>query len=753
MLARLRGLLHPRRSLVLLAVFLVGVTTASATWHLPGAGAGAAAASIDFHAPNITGATIAPQGASAAGGAITPGATFVVYANVVDPGVSGIAWVRTDVSALAVGSTSVPLSPCSTGCTIGGNTYGWSSAPITADAGLAQGTYTWGIRGQDNAGNLGLTVSYGATVDATDPSVTAAVVAMASPATVGWVRRSGSYTVYANATDAGAPASGVATVSADVSSLTPGTTSLALPACTTACTVGGVKYSYKSAAATAGSAIADGGVSVSLTASDKAGNTAGGSASASVDSTAPSVTGAIIVNTTPSDPGYLKPGNNFIVYANAADAGSPASGIGTVTADVSALISGGTAVALSACSTSCTYGGVTYGYKSGSKTAGTSVPPGAAAFTVTVTDRATNATTGTYSVNVDTTAPTVSGVTVANTTTNAAGWVRKSGAYMVYANASDPSGISSVKANVSTLTSGQTALALSACTTGCTVGGVTYGYKSASKTAGSTLAAGAVSFTVTATDGVGNAATVNGSATADNTAPTASAEAIAPTATGVPGYIGQGRSYMVYTNAADASSGVYSVTAKVSNITTGQTALALPACVSGCTIGGVGRGYASAALTANASITGTSKTWTVTVTDLAGNAVTSTNQTVVVDNTAPTVAITFPTSSYSGGWLAGCGTASTADICGTASDAGSGVASVQVSLRQAAAPGLYWNPATSSFSSATEVLMPATGTTSWSLAAASAWFTNLTSYTIRAVATDSASNAAAPVTTTFTWMP
>src|SRR6185437_17174007 len=106
------------------------------------------------------------------------------------------------------------------------------------------------------------------------------------------------------------------------------------------------------------------------------------------------------------------------------------------------------------------------------------------------------------------------------------------------------------------------------------------------------------------------------------------------------------------------------------------TALPLPPCVASCTIGGVVRGYASAALTANASITGTSKTWTVTVTDLAGNAATSANQTVVVDNTAPTVAITFPTSSYSGGWLAGCGTASTADICGTASDASSGVASV-----------------------------------------------------------------------------
>jgi len=747
MLARLRGMLHPRRGLVLLVVFLAGVTTASATWNLPGAGAGAAKASIDFHAPGVTGSTIAAQGATVAGGAIKPGATFVVYANVVDPGVSGIAWVRTNVSALKAGSTSVSLSPCTTGCTIGATTYGWSTAPLTADAGLAQGTLSYGVWSEDNANNLGTTVNYSAIVDSTSPTVSAAVVAMASPATVGWVRRSGSYTVYANAADAGSPASSIATVTANVSNLAPGTTSLSLPACTSSCSVGGVTYGYKSAATVAGSALVDGSASVSLTAADKAGNTGTGSASVTVDSTVPTVTGAVVVNTTPSDPGYLKAGNNYVLYANAADTGA----LSTVTADLSAVTSGATAVALSACTSSCTFNGVTYGWKSASKTAGATIAAGPTAFTVTATDRAANVAAGTYSVTVDAAGPTVSGVAVANTTTNAAGWLRKSGGYIVYANASDPAGISTVKANVNTFTSGQTALALSACTTSCTVGGVTYGYKSSSKTAGSTLAAGAATFTVTAADGVGNATTANGSATVDNTAPTATAAAIAPTATSVPGYIAQGATYIAYTNAADAG-GVYSVTAKVSNLTTGQTALPLPPCVASCTIGGVVRGYASAALAANASLTGTSKTWTVTVTDLAGNAATSTSQTVTLDNTAPAVAITFPTSAYAGGWLAGCGTTGTADICGTASDATSGLANVQVSLRQGSGAALYWNPATSSFSSAGEVLMPATGTSSWSLAAAAAWFTNLSPYTIRAVATDAASNTAA-TSTTFTFKP
>ena len=191
-------------------------------------------------------------------------------------------------------------------------------------------------------------------------------------------------------------------------------------------------------------------------------------------------------------PGFVKSGGTYIVYANATDGGAPASGITTVKTDVSALTSGQTALTLSACTSSCTVAGITYGYKSSSKTAGT-LGAGPIAFTVTATDKASGATTGSFSVAVDNTAPTVTALAVATTTTSVPGWLRKSGSYNVYANATDAaSGILTVKANVSTITSGQTALALSACTTGCTIGGVTYAYKSANKTASSSLAAGAV---------------------------------------------------------------------------------------------------------------------------------------------------------------------------------------------------------------------------------------------------------------------
>ncbi len=745
MFARLRGMSRARCGLVACAVLMAGAVTASASWHMPGAGAGVAQASVDFHAPIVTAQAIAPAGATAAGGAIAPGGQFVVYANVVDVGVSGIAWVKTNVSSVETGATAVALSPCSSGCTIAGTTYGWSSAAQTANAGLAQGTQSFGVWAQDHAGNLGATVSRSVIVDSTKPTISAAVVAAAAPATAGFVRSAGAYAVYAKATDGGSPASGITTLTANVSTVTTGQTAVALPTCTTSCTVGGVTYTYKSAALTA-SSLADGSKSFSVTATDAALNSITSSSTATADSTAPTVTAAVVVNTSPSYVGYTKPSAAYVVYANAAD-----TNMATVTANVANLTSGQTALTLSACASGCTQGGVTYAYKSSSQTAGAAIAQGATAFSVTATDKAANTTTGSYSVTVDATGPTVSGVAIANTTTSAVGLLKKSGTYAVYANATDPTGIGSVKANVGSITSGQTALSLAACSTSCTVGGVTYAYKSATKTAGSTLAAGAIAFTVTATDGLSNPTVANGSVTVDNTAPTLSAETVATTATGVPGFLSQGHTYLVYANAADTS-GVYSVSANVKNLTTGATAVAMPVCASACTAGATTYGYKSPTETGNASISAGSKSYTITVTDQAGNA-TSASPTVTVDNTAPTVAITFPTAAYSGGWSAGCSTPATADICGTVSDATSGLSGVQVSLRQAASPNMYWNPIAGLFSSSTEVLMSSTlALPSWTFPAAAAWFTTNSAYTIRAVATDGAANTAT-TSTTFTFKP
>lgn len=120
-------------------------------------------------------------------------------------------------------------------------------------------------------------------------------------------------------------------------------------------------------------------------------------------------------------------------------------------------------------------------------------------------------------------APTITGTVIAKTTGGIPGTIRKGGTYYVYANGADTgnpaSGVSTIKANVNSITSGQTAATLSAGTF--TVEGETFTRRSASLTASSTLAAGSVSYALTVTDANANARTESGfTVEVDNTAPT-----------------------------------------------------------------------------------------------------------------------------------------------------------------------------------------------------------------------------------------
>src|ERR687891_434790 len=135
-------------------------------------------------------------------------------------------------------------------------------------------------------------------------------------------------------------------------------------------------------------------------------------------------------------------------------------------------------------------------------------------------------------------------------------------------------------------------------------------------------------------------------------------------------------------------------------------------------------------------------------TDVAGNTATST---VVanrrVDNTAPSSTTSFPAASTTygaAGWNAGCGTSG---FCGTQSDAGAGVQTVQVSIRRGT--GNYWNG--SGFSSASEVWNAASlAGANWSYAFTAASFPADGSYTVRVRATDAAGNVESPASRTFT---
>jgi hypothetical protein len=139
-------------------------------------------------------------------------------------------------------------------------------------------------------------------------------------------------------------------------------------------------------------------------------------------------------------------------------------------------------------------------------------------------------------------------------------------------------------------------------------------------------------FTATAPD-AGNTIT----AATDFRAPAASASAIGKTAGGTVGSIKKGGTYYVYANVSDTgnpASGVSKATANVNSITSGSTAVALSS--GSFSAGGVTYNYRSAALTAGSTLAAGSYSYSLTLTDVAGNSATQSGFSVSVDNTAPT---------------------------------------------------------------------------------------------------------------------
>ena len=108
------------------------------------------------------------------------------------------------------------------------------------------------------------------------------------------------------------------------------------------------------------------------------------------------------------------------------------------------------------------------------------------------------------SAAADWTAPTVEESAIVRTGGSVSGYVKASGTYYVYANVSDSgnpaSGVASVKANVTNITSGQSSVTLTAGSY--TAGGISYKYRSAQLTASNV--SGTKTYTVTPTDSAGN---------------------------------------------------------------------------------------------------------------------------------------------------------------------------------------------------------------------------------------------------------
>jgi hypothetical protein len=161
------------------------------------------------------------------------------------------------------------------------------------------------------AGSVGgNTLTTAAKFDVTPPSIASEVIAKATGTgqyLAGSIKPSGSFYVYANVTDPGANASGVASVTADVSSIKVGSTAVALV--TGSYTVAGVSYNYRSAAQTADNK-AGGAYSYSIRAVDNAGNVATAPSSVTVDATAPA--GADIQTTNAGTVGQPNLGDTIV---------------------------------------------------------------------------------------------------------------------------------------------------------------------------------------------------------------------------------------------------------------------------------------------------------------------------------------------------------------------------------------------------------------------------------------------------------
>ncbi len=157
----------------------------------------------------------------------------------------------------------------------------------------------------ENGGNV-----VTAAVDFRAPQVTAVAIGKTAGGASGFVKQGGSYFVYANvAADTGNPASGLATVTANVANVTTGST--AVPLVAGSYSAGGVSYGYRnSSALSADAALAAGSKAFTVTATDNAANSAGLEGTVTIDNTAPTATDVQTTNV--GTGGFAEQGDSIV---------------------------------------------------------------------------------------------------------------------------------------------------------------------------------------------------------------------------------------------------------------------------------------------------------------------------------------------------------------------------------------------------------------------------------------------------------
>ncbi len=140
---------------------------------------------------------------------------------------------------------------------------------------------------------------------------------------------------------------------------------------------------------------------------------------AAPDFRAPAVAPSAIGKTQGGSTGFVKKGGTYFAYANVTDSGNPASGTAGVTANLSSLTAGASAVPLSPGSFSA--GGQSYNYRSAQQTADLALPGGGVSYSIETVDKASNAASTSWPATVDNTAPLGSDIQATNTSGGTAG--------------------------------------------------------------------------------------------------------------------------------------------------------------------------------------------------------------------------------------------------------------------------------------------------------------------------------------------
>ena len=170
------------------------------------------------------------------------------------------------------------------------------------------------------------------------------------------------------------------------------------------------------------------------------------------DYEAPTVVRSEIARTTATAGGRIRANVAYYVYAQITDGGNPASGVNTATANVCAITTA-TCASVALASGSYTVSGLSYNYRSGSKTSDAGLTAGSKTYSVTTTDVAGNASGAVnFSVVVDATAPGGSNVQTANASGGTAGLPQTSDTVtFTFNEAMDPASIKALWTGTSTL--------------------------------------------------------------------------------------------------------------------------------------------------------------------------------------------------------------------------------------------------------------------------------------------------------------